>query len=206
MLDLMFEIPSQEGRDQQGADRRGFPQRQKMDRLNAKELVLPLIPLRELVAFPTVIVPILVGRDKSVNALKASLSQYGGYIFLAAQKNQVTETPAARGNVRDRHHRQDRKIGRAEQRQLPHRHPGPEKGPDPPLRRQPGFSPGAPGAAGGARRSRQGPAGPVAQPHRPVRGIHQSEAGAPARHHDPAASPASSPTPSTSSSPSSTSR
>jgi ATP-dependent Lon protease len=64
-----------------------------MDRLNAKELVLPLIPLRELVAFPTVIVPILVGRDKSVYALKASLSQYGGYLFLAAQKNQVTETP-----------------------------------------------------------------------------------------------------------------
>jgi ATP-dependent Lon protease len=64
-----------------------------MDRLNSKELVLPLIPLRELVAFPTVIVPILVGRDKSVNALKAALQTYGGYIFLAAQKNQVTEAP-----------------------------------------------------------------------------------------------------------------
>lgn len=64
-----------------------------MDRLNSKELILPLIPLRELVAFPTVIVPILVGRDKSVNALKASLNTYGGYIFLAAQKNQVTEAP-----------------------------------------------------------------------------------------------------------------
>ncbi len=65
-----------------------------MDRLNAKELILPLIPLRELVAFPNVIVPILVGRDKSVNALKASHAQYGGYIFLAAQKNQVSEAPA----------------------------------------------------------------------------------------------------------------
>jgi ATP-dependent Lon protease len=64
-----------------------------MDRLNAKDLLLPLIPLRELVAFPNIIVPILVGRDKSVQALKASLDQYGGYIFLAAQKNQVTETP-----------------------------------------------------------------------------------------------------------------
>jgi len=64
-----------------------------MDRMSSKELVLPLIPLRELVAFPTVIVPILVGRDKSVNALKAALNQYGGYIFLAAQKNQTTETP-----------------------------------------------------------------------------------------------------------------
>ncbi|MBN2399756.1 MAG: endopeptidase La [Candidatus Aminicenantes bacterium] len=65
-----------------------------MDRLNAKELILPLIPLRELVAFPNVIVPILVGRDKSVNALKASHAQYGSYIFLAAQKNQVSEAPA----------------------------------------------------------------------------------------------------------------
>jgi ATP-dependent Lon protease len=64
-----------------------------MDRLNAKELLLPLIPLRELVAFPNVIVPILVGRDKSVNALKASQNQYNGYLFLAAQKNQVTEAP-----------------------------------------------------------------------------------------------------------------
>ena len=64
-----------------------------MDRLNAKEIVLPLIPLREFVAFPNVIVPILVGRDKSVGALKAALGQYGGHVFLAAQKNQVTETP-----------------------------------------------------------------------------------------------------------------
>ncbi len=64
-----------------------------MDRLNDRELVLPLIPLRELVAFPTVIVPILVGRDRSVSALKAALADSGGHIFLAAQKNQVTESP-----------------------------------------------------------------------------------------------------------------
>ncbi len=66
-----------------------------MDRLNAKELLLPLIPLRELVAFPSVIVPILVGRDGSVVALKAALAEHGGILFLAAQKNQVTETPLA---------------------------------------------------------------------------------------------------------------
>ncbi|MBN2346580.1 MAG: endopeptidase La [Candidatus Aminicenantes bacterium] len=64
-----------------------------MDRLSEQELLLPLIPLRELVAFPNVIVPILVGRDKSLNALKASLAQYGGHVFLAAQRNQITETP-----------------------------------------------------------------------------------------------------------------
>ncbi len=66
-----------------------------MDRLNvnAKELTLPLIPLRELVIFPSVIIPILVGRDRSVNALKAAVAQYNGYLFLSAQKNQVSESP-----------------------------------------------------------------------------------------------------------------
>ena len=64
-----------------------------MDSLNEKEIVLPLIPLRELVVFPSVIIPILVGRDKSIQALKGSLSSYNGYIFLAAQKNQITESP-----------------------------------------------------------------------------------------------------------------
>jgi len=64
-----------------------------MDSLTEKELTLPLIPLRELVIFPSVIIPILVGRDKSIQALKAASSEYNGYIFLASQKNQTTDTP-----------------------------------------------------------------------------------------------------------------
>ncbi len=157
-----------------------------MDRLNSKELILPLIPLRELVAFPTVIVPILVGRDKSVNALKASLASYGGYIFLAAQKNQVTESPLPEemyetGTIA--------KIEKsAEQNNGSYRIvvQGLKRGQHPPLCRQPRFLPGAARHPGRARRERQGPAGAFAQPDRPVRGIHQFEAGAPAGHHDPA--------------------
>ncbi len=64
-----------------------------MDRLNRREVILPLIPLRELVTFPATIVPILVGRPKSIDSLKASLKDYDHYIFLSVQKNQLSENP-----------------------------------------------------------------------------------------------------------------
>jgi len=55
--------------------------------------VLPLIPLRELVSFPSAIIPILVGRERSINALKYAREKYNNYIFLAVQKNQISENP-----------------------------------------------------------------------------------------------------------------
>jgi len=64
-----------------------------MDRLNRREVILPLIPLRELVTFPATIVPILVGRPKSIDSLKAAMKDYDQYIFLSVQKNQLSENP-----------------------------------------------------------------------------------------------------------------
>lgn len=65
-----------------------------MDSIKLKqEITLPLIPLRELVTFPSVVVPIKVGRERSINALHYSRQQYNNYIFLAIQKNQVSESP-----------------------------------------------------------------------------------------------------------------
>ncbi len=64
-----------------------------MDRLNRREVLLPLIPLRELVTFPATIIPILVGRPKSINSLKAAMKEYDQYIFLSVQKNQLSENP-----------------------------------------------------------------------------------------------------------------
>ncbi len=61
--------------------------------MKKKEIILPLIPLRELVSLPAAIIPILVGRDKSINALKDSKDKYNGFIFLSMQTNQVTEAP-----------------------------------------------------------------------------------------------------------------
>ncbi len=65
-----------------------------MDRINRDEIILPLIPLRELVAFPSAIVPILVGRGRSIDALKYAMERYHGVIFLSVQKNQLSETPS----------------------------------------------------------------------------------------------------------------
>ena len=64
-----------------------------MDRIKKKEIVLPLIPLRELVVFPAAIIPILVGREKSINALKIARERHGSFIFLSVQMNQMTEAP-----------------------------------------------------------------------------------------------------------------
>lgn len=61
--------------------------------MKQKELILPLIPLRELVTFPSTIIPILVGRDKSINSLKYAREKYDNFLFLSVQKNQLSETP-----------------------------------------------------------------------------------------------------------------
>ena len=64
-----------------------------MDRVKRQNIILPLIPLREVVTFPAAIVPILVGRERSINALKYSMEYYNNFIFLSVQKNQIAETP-----------------------------------------------------------------------------------------------------------------
>lgn len=61
--------------------------------MKRKDVILPLIPLRELVTFPSAIIPILVGRERSINALRYSKEYYNSFIFLSVQKNQITESP-----------------------------------------------------------------------------------------------------------------
>src|SRR2546428_5464647 len=51
---------------------------------------LPLVALRETVIFPEMIVPLQVGRDKSVNALNAAVAE-GGPIALVTQRNAEQE-------------------------------------------------------------------------------------------------------------------
>ncbi|MDP2682767.1 MAG: endopeptidase La [Deltaproteobacteria bacterium] len=58
-----------------------------------KEMSVPLIPLRDIVVFPHMVVPLFVGRDKSVKALELAVSQDKS-ILLAAQKKAKTDDPA----------------------------------------------------------------------------------------------------------------
>ncbi|HET9010654.1 MAG TPA: endopeptidase La [Gemmatimonadaceae bacterium] len=55
---------------------------------------LPVLPLRDLVVFPHVVIPLLVGRQASLAALDAAQTD-GQLIFLVAQKNGDVEEPGA---------------------------------------------------------------------------------------------------------------
>lgn len=54
----------------------------------------PLLPLRDIVIFPLMVVPLFVGREKSILALDAAMSGNKS-IFLATQKNAKIEEPKA---------------------------------------------------------------------------------------------------------------
>jgi len=60
---------------------------------NTEILTRPVLPLRDIVVFPQMIVPLFVGRDKSVKALEAVM-QTDKSIFLLSQKNPADEDPA----------------------------------------------------------------------------------------------------------------
>ncbi|MDX2202302.1 MAG: endopeptidase La [Hyphomicrobiaceae bacterium] len=54
----------------------------------------PVLPLRDIVVFPYMIVPLFVGREKSINALE-EVMRSDKQILLAAQKNAGDDDPAA---------------------------------------------------------------------------------------------------------------
>jgi ATP-dependent Lon protease len=56
--------------------------------------VLPLLPIRDIVIYPYMMLPLFVGRDVSIRAVEESLSR-DRLIFLVAQKNSAEETPSA---------------------------------------------------------------------------------------------------------------
>ena len=58
---------------------------------NAKNK-MPLLPLRDIVVFPHMIVPLFVGRDKSVKALE-SVMEKSKKIILATQKSADKDDP-----------------------------------------------------------------------------------------------------------------
>jgi ATP-dependent Lon protease len=54
---------------------------------------LPLLPLRDIVVFPYMVIPLFVGRDKSIAALQEAMAG-DKEIFLAAQRSAKTNDPA----------------------------------------------------------------------------------------------------------------
>jgi ATP-dependent Lon protease len=55
--------------------------------------VVPLLPLRDIIVFPHMVVPLFVGRQKSIRALEEAMNKQK-FILLAAQKDAKTNDPA----------------------------------------------------------------------------------------------------------------
>src|SRR5437588_2042998 len=53
---------------------------------------IPLLPLRDIIVFPHMVVPLFVGREKSINALDQAMSR-DKEIVLSAQKKAKTNDP-----------------------------------------------------------------------------------------------------------------
>ena len=55
---------------------------------------LPMLPVRDIVIFPFMILPLFVGRDSSIKAVEEALARNDRLIFLSSQKNTSDEFPA----------------------------------------------------------------------------------------------------------------
>src|SRR6202163_1641905 len=60
--------------------------------------VLPLLPARDVVIFPAMVVPLFVSRDISLSAVEHALA-HERLVFVAAQKDPLEDAPAAPDGV-----------------------------------------------------------------------------------------------------------
>jgi len=62
------------------------------DNISKEQIDLPLLPLRDVVVFPHMVIPLFVGRPKSIKALETSMES-GKSILLVAQKTAAQDDP-----------------------------------------------------------------------------------------------------------------
>ena len=60
--------------------------------MTIEKLELPLLPLRDIVVFPFMVIPLFVGREKSIRALEKAMADQK-HIFLSAQRNPSNNDP-----------------------------------------------------------------------------------------------------------------
>ena len=60
--------------------------------LPPERIMLPLLPLRDVVVFPHMVIPLFVGRPRSIKALEAAMES-GKYVMLVAQKTASKDEP-----------------------------------------------------------------------------------------------------------------
>ena len=52
---------------------------------------IPVLPLRNIVVFPNIVVPLFVGRDKSINALEKVMDKAQELLFLTQNNSEVDD-------------------------------------------------------------------------------------------------------------------
>ena len=62
------------------------------DHSDLDQQVLPVLPLRDVVVYPHMVIPLFVGRDKSIKALDTAM-EGGKHIMLVAQKSAAMDDP-----------------------------------------------------------------------------------------------------------------
>ncbi|NNK84958.1 MAG: endopeptidase La [Desulfobacterales bacterium] len=70
-----------------------FKDENKDDEVDSSKLILPLLPLRDIVVFPFMVAPLFVGRPKSVSALTDAMNKDKS-VFLATQKKASVDNPS----------------------------------------------------------------------------------------------------------------
>src|SRR3990167_2647574 len=59
----------------------------------AETIALPVLPLRDIVVYPHMVIPLFVGREKSIQALEAAMVD-NKQVFLVAQRKSANDDPA----------------------------------------------------------------------------------------------------------------
>ena len=63
-----------------------------MKKSNSDDLVFPVLPLRDVIVFPNMVIPLFVGREKSIKSLEVAMDS-NKQIMLVAQKTADLDDP-----------------------------------------------------------------------------------------------------------------
>ena len=58
----------------------------------SERIEIPVLPLRDVVVYPHMVIPLFVGREKSIRCLEAAMEQ-DKKVLLVAQKDASTDEP-----------------------------------------------------------------------------------------------------------------
>ncbi|MCX2957147.1 MAG: LON peptidase substrate-binding domain-containing protein, partial [Candidatus Regiella insecticola] len=64
-----------------------------MNLKRSERIKIPVLPLRDVVVYPHMVIPLFVGREKSIRGLEAAM-EHDKKIILVAQKDPAKDDPA----------------------------------------------------------------------------------------------------------------